>query len=537
MFDPKHFDTNKTLLQECRKLIGDHNASSHAKVVFNEPTIEYRFISSSKTKSDPITDAIGSFYEQYTSQVYSTKILKTILGSTNYTSESLAMNIDLSSDSIMALLSKLSITREKLLECQARIVDNLHKQVDAFIQYIESSVSEDTDVQNVIEVVFTCMAQKGLSNKVDVVEEDRPFIVVGSKIIEALVRRALLTEELILLIKSKNDILKQTILHNPSIQVHHVNKLQTFGLIPNEGPNKTLSEVMKDLFGLEMPHVEYLKDAVGDLQKVIQMSVADTGLPTGLIVHVSPNADMYFDMTSLFQVTQALGSKGVDAAMVQAFDLIRHGTDSSETKSSLLTINVDSGSTQLAYVLWTNNYKTFKFREAPIDKLMISKLLRKSPSPTVEAYNSTFESLMKDHQTNDAINFNKVKYMSFTQDGSEDEFLNKLQTELATYISNRLGGLKGGAILDAVSGKFSDGLFDVLETMKVDLGVLSQQLPPHCHIIYGNMSSKIVSKIKKELAALSEIDQGAIKTMLYVVVKTNDNIYSRTIAGYYLHLA
>lgn len=536
MFDPLHFETNKTLLQECHKLINEHNSTSYKKATFTPPIVEYKFISQHTKDNDPISLEIIQFYETYTSQVYSTHQLKTILGSTDYTTESLAMNIDLSSDSIIALLSKLSITREKLLECRDRIVANLHKQVDEFIDYIAGSVSDNTNIENLIKVVFICMTQKGLSSKVDVVEEDRPFIAVGSRIIEALFKRSMVTEDMVNVIKSKNDTLKQIVLHNPNIKVQSINKLQTFGLVPDEGPNINLSRVMKQLFGLDMPNIESLSNSTDDIQKVLQLSVADTGLPTGLIVIVSPNMDMYFDTTSLSQITQSLGSKGVDTAMVKAFDLIRMGEQPTETKSSLLCINIDE-TTQLAYVLWTNNYKTFKHRSSPIDKLMISKLVRKVPSPTIEAYNTVFEALIKDHQTNDAINFNKVKYMSFAEEGSEDEFLNDLQKGIADYIQKRLNGLRGGAILDALTSEFSEGLFEVLDSFKPKLGILTQQLPSHCHIIYGNVSAKIVSKIKKELTGQSVIDEKVIKELLHVVIKTNDNIYSRVIAGYYLHMA
>lgn len=536
MFDTLHFETNKTLLEECQKLIKDHNSTSYKKVTFIQKSIEYRFISSKTKGHDPICEEIIAFYETYSSQIYATMQLRTILGSTDYTAENLAMNIDLSSDSIISLLSKLSITREKLLECRERIVANIHKQVDTFVEYLSSSITDETNIENIIDVIFTCMTQKGLRNKVDVPEEERPFIKVGSKIIEAIFKKSLLTEDLISLVKSKNDVIKQTVLENPKIQTQSINKLQTFGLIPNDGPNKYLSEVMKELFGLSMPHVESLNGAQDDIQKILQLSISDTGLPTGIIIIVSPNTDMYFDMTSLSQVTKPLGARGVTTDMVKAFDLIKVGKASTESKSALLTINVDETNTQLAYVLWTNDYQMFKFRSSPIDKPTISKLLRKAPSPTIEAYNSVFESLIKDHQTNDAINFNKVKYMSFTQEGGEEQFLSQLQESISTYILNHLGNLNGPSILDAITTNFSDGLFDILDTFKMNLGILSQQLPSHCHIIYGNIASKIVAKIKKELSNQTSIDKKIIAEILHLVIKTNDNIYSRVIAGYYLHM-
>lgn len=537
MFDTLHFEGNSDILQKCHKLVEEHNAISYKKVTFNPQTVEYRFITGSIKSTDPVSNLVVSCYESYSTQMYAIDQIKKIIDSTSYTNDNLSMNIDLSSDSIISLLSKLSFTHDKFLEYRDLLIANLYKQAEVCAEYIVSACSDKTDIKNVIDVIFVCMMQKGISHKIDVDEEIRPFISVGSKLIELLFKNGKLSEELVLDIRLKNDSFKQTILHNLKLQTQNINKLQTFGLVPDEGPNRHLSEIINTLFGLKMPHVDSIENDVDSVRKALQLMTADTGLETGLIIILSPNADIFFDMSTLFNVSQPLGSKGITSEMVKMFDLIKREGQSAIKQSTLLTINVDPDRTKLAYVLWTNNYKTFKSKSSPISNLVIKKLVRKAPSSTIESYNTIFEQIIGEHQVNDAIMFNKVKYMSFTHDGGEDEFLDELQKLLVSYVLKYMQGLKNGEILNAITKKFTDGLFDILDSAKIKLGIMSQELPAHCHIIYGNISKSIVGKIIRDLSTLLQIEERELNEIIKLIVKTNDNIYSRVVAGYYLHIA
>lgn len=527
MFDTLHFETNKTLIQEANKLISEHNTLSYKKANLLIQNVEYKFIRGAKSNNQ-LSDMLIAFYEEYSTQMYVFYQLKEIVDSTSYTTDSLAMNIDLSSDSIGLLLSKLSATRDKLEEITERILNNVHKQAEISCEYIAKTCDENTDIKNVLDVMFSCMIQTGLGSKIDVDESLCPFISVGAKLIELLFKYSKLTPSIVSYIKQENDKLKQKILKISNIRHQKLNKLQTFGLTPEEGPNITLADLIHKLFGLSMPIVDSIQTDSENIEKALQLLTADTGLSTGMIVIVSRNMDMYFDMTSLFNVSQPLGSKGVTSEMVKMFDLIKLGDLASSTESSLITINVDIDKTQMAYVVWTNNYRTFKYKSSPIDNFLIQKLLRKAPSSIIESYNAVFEQMIQDNQVNDAIMFNKVKYMSFTEEGSEEQFLDELQQSLVSYVSKHMNET-------VVSQAFTDGLFDIIDAAKDKLGIMRQQLPAHCHIIYGNIAASIVGKIKKELSV--DMTKDKLEEAIKMIVKTNDNIYSRVIAGYYLHIA
>lgn len=529
MFDALHFESNKSLIKEAAKLVSDHNELSHKKLVFDPPIVEFKFISSaSRYQSSKICTTIINFYEEYASQSYSAFILKPIVEATVYNHDDLAIQIDLSSDAIISLMSKLSITHEKLFDIRERIAANLLTQVNAFIADIAETIL-DKDVDLVIDLVFDCMAQKGLGSKLNIDESVRPFIVAGSKVIEAMFNKGVLTPAQQQVIKTKNDEFKRFILEESKLTpTPTMNKLQTFGLVPREGKNKSLNEIIPELFGLSIPNVNSLEDATKDIHKILQLLTTDTGLSTGIIVIISRNTDVYFDMTSLFQVSKPWGAKGVNEEMINTFDLIKIGGDSTSKQTQTISINVNEH-TQLAYLLWTNDFRTFKYKSSPIDNLLIQKILRKSPSRTIESYNAMFESMIAAQETNDAFEFNKVKYMSFTKDGSEDEFLNELQKSLVAYILKQKNPKE-------MTSEFSDGMFAVLDDSKIKLGILSHQLSPHCHIIYGNMAAKIVGKLKKELYAQPQITPQIVKDIVKLVVCTNDNIYSRVIGGHYLHL-
>ena len=77
-------------------------------------------------------------------------------------------------------------------------------------------------------------------------------------------------------------------------------------------------------------------------------------------------------------------------------------------------------------------------------------------------------------------------------------------------------------------------VLDKIYKMKDQIGV--QSFSSHTMIIYISMANKIVRNLKKLL--INQIaDKEFVEQTLSNIVKSNDNIYSRTIASYYLHLA
>ncbi len=134
-------------------------------------------------------------------------------------------------------------------------------------------------------------------------------------------------------------------------------------------------------------------------------------------------------------------------------------------------------------------------------------------------------------RSDDAFSFNRVKYMSFNNDITEEIFLDDLEARLVKAITKHK---KKRTLKDAADDdSFDDVILSVLDQVKMVMGINVLALPSHCHIIYASMANSILTRLRKEL--LTSDDDLSI--IIWRVVRTNDNIYSRVIASYYLHMA
>jgi hypothetical protein len=362
---------------------------------------------------------------------------------------------------------------------------------------------------------------------------------VGLRIIASIQQSDKLTDGHLQSIKYLNNETKQVLLgsmNKSSVDVSNsFNQLQTFGLIPDEGKNKPIAEIIHGLFGINSEYVGTFASVQTRLSNAMKLITADTGLATGLIIYVSKNADIYFDMESILSSSIENGSGGINQSMVDAFNLIVEFDTSNTKVSDMITINT-SDTTQMAYILWTNDMENFKVRTRPIYASLIKKILRKSPSSTIESYNSMIENVIVESRAGDMISYNHVKYMSFSSEMTEEKYLNLLQSKLSKNIFASIGKLGDAKVKSTIVDiSFNDMLLDTVDSTKSTLGVPSTQIPPHCHIIFASVANGIVNRIKKSLLSLEHVDKESIGDAIKLVVQTNDNIYSRVIAGYYLH--
>jgi len=93
MFDTTNFDLNNTLIDECKKLIDEHNKLSYVPVSLQMETVLYTYISKSIPK-DQLANELISFYEIFTYQMVVAYNLKQIIDSINYTHEDLILHIE-----------------------------------------------------------------------------------------------------------------------------------------------------------------------------------------------------------------------------------------------------------------------------------------------------------------------------------------------------------------------------------------------------------------------------------------------------------
>lgn len=541
MFDSNQINDNNKLIKECEKLIIDHNKISYKQVSLNIPSISFEMINPNFFKfNDPLSAEIIDMYENYLPQMIAVSKLKKIIDMIEYTNEDLSIHINQSSDSIVQIFSSLSHTRMKLIKLYDVMTQNLTIISNSFVNYFYKLITKDTNLAEIINTVFICMKQHGLSDKVGIDMNERYFIHIGIKLIGVLHKSNLLTSNHVDLIKTLNDDLKQVILSVDNRMHRNIafNRLQTFGLTPDEGSTFTLKYIIQKLFGLKIDNDGSLSDLNEHLSKILKLYEADTGLSIGLIIIVSPNQDTYFDMTSLGLISNSNTSSGINEETIKLFDLIKQGNKPSANKSDLITIGINPEQKQSAYVLWTNDLKTFKLKTKSIDSHLIKKIIRNDPSTTIEAYNNKLEKAIVNNRTEDIISFNRVKYMSFNDTITEEVFLKKFQAKIVLTLINAIGKLEGVKLQKAiVEDKFTNELLDSIDAAKNDIGIHPQLLSSHCHIIYASMATSIVYKLKKELILHDMITKTELKDIVKGIVETNDNIYSRVIASYYLHIA
>ena len=543
MFEAINFKSNDKLFEESKKLVDDHNQLSYRKAILNIATeVKFAFINRKETPkyTEPVALDIIRFFELSMSHLIISNELNLIIHGMNYTHEDLVVNIDRSIDTITQLFSSLTDNRIQLTEKFNLINENIEKEINLFIDHIGSSINETSDYKQIIEVIFKCMALEGIHNRIKIQEGYRPFVPVGYKFIEKIFASGYLQDVHILQIQESGIKLKELILGVSPTQLTttKLNRLQTFGLVPDEGPGEALPIIIERFFGIKDIHIQSLTGSLESLEKNLRALETQTTDSRGLLVIVSSNEDNYFDLSSLYNQTRNYGASGITTDMVHTFDLLKKGNKPVAKDYDLISINVDPQKTKCAYLLWTNDYKTFKCRSNPINNDLIQKLLRKAPSPAIESYNSVFEKAMEDAKTDDLVAFNRIKYMSFNDTVTEESFLSKLKSVLVSLIMDKLGKLQNEKFsMASASVEFSKSLLKTMELMKAELGIDTHLLSSHCLIIYASMADKIVNKIKKELVGRSNIAKKDLSEIIDLVAMTNDNIYSRTIASYYLHIA
>jgi hypothetical protein len=523
MFEYQAFANNDKIIEECIALVDKYNDKADMQMKLLTPVIRYKHIGKYKTDNRLSKDII-SLYEAYARQISTAESIATILKHIDDSLDEISFQIDRSPDMIASVLSDIAYIRADLERHRAAIINGVNGEVSAFVTRVSDYISntDDIDFADTINVLFACMKQY------------YSFIVVGLRVVKCFSENGVLDEDHTISIRNANNEIKQAILNaRESDEIGGINQLQTFGLVPDEGSSKSLREVIRDLIGLDSNYCDQFASAKTQLIKSMRLITADTGLRTGLIIQVSNNSDIYFNMQSL-SARMPTGLTGISSAMIATYDIIREpATDTLVKDSSLITINV-SDSTQLAYVLWTNDMKTFKSRTRPIDGPVIKKLIRNKPSSIIDAYNSIMDKVFTDSHTDDIVSFNQIKYLSFSNEMTEDKFLTLVHARLLKYATKYVIGRDNSKKIIAGS-PFDEKVLDIIDESKSDLGLTRRSMPPHCHVIYASAANLLVSRLKKNLLSLDSIDDKSVDAAVGDVVRSNDNIYSRTIAAYYLH--
>ncbi len=531
MFDTNIFDKNELIIKKIQSEIEHHNKISYQR--FDVPIVHVHI--PFKQSEDVLIEELVKYYSAFISQYAYYEDISAMLLKYEYTIDDLVMHIDRSKPAIVNIMASLSKIRQTIVTQHGYLKQNLKTMDDGFINGFKKRVSEIIDPAEYIKMLFQCVNHKLATNKFSY-----SFLSVAVRIIEIIHQHFKLSDSVIDMIKKMNSDLKQALLHSESQSEsgESYNRLQTFNVLPDERTNQPLSTIIHSLFGINTNAIDMTGNSISKLEKVMHLITADTGVSTGLIVLVSPNHDTYFDMSSLYTLKSNFGSRGVSKEMVDTFDLIRVGNKSSVKNSYMIPIAVNEDSTQMAYVLWTNDLKTFKYRCTPIHEATIKKILRRSASSTIEAYNKLMFQSINASRDQDMISFKRVKYMTFDKSVDEGSFINMLQDAIVNKIMKKLDSVdksKHSYIIGDES--FTDMILDVIEKHKSKMGVNLKLLSSHTNLIFSSVSLKIAARIKKELLSHHPIDRDIVVDSVQFAVRSNDNIYSKVIASHLLDVS
>jgi hypothetical protein len=482
-------------------LIKNHNQVSYKKLVVDYETVKF------KTNS-----IISDFMEQYLTLVNATTMIKNAYSMTNYSHDDIHMNVDRSIDYVIELFSTLSKVRDDMKKHISLIEFNMDRCIDSYNGIISADLKSlnDDDIIDFISKTYKQM------------KENNVFIEYGSRLISIIIRWIIPQNKQNVLdhITDLNYQLKKEMNKLDGILTKkvHTNRLQRFGLVPDEGTNESLSNVIKRLFGLSIDVNSENMVSIETFERIIKILQADTGVSTGIILIVSPNTNIYFNMTDLFKRKAPPAYQGITKDMINRYELIEtYSTSESVKKSQLIVLGKDI---KVGYVLWTNDMKKFKWKSNTIDHKYLDRIIRNSPSDIVQSINDKLEKLLEIDHADDIVEFNKVKNMAFNEKHTEEIFLETLATKIFDILKKHNN-----------MEKTNTSLFKVFESMKQELGA-HRKLNGHTQVIYASMAFDIINKLKAMLYSGYTFKNLA---EVRVIVSPNDNIYSRVISSYYLH--
>lgn len=542
MYESKELALIKELIDKCQDQIKQHNEISFRKVKLDLPKLTFSAINYDKKKyTDTLSLNIIKFYEFYCNQSIIVNEIKQIIPTITYAENDLIIKYNRSLTAILEIYEQLKEITNSVSDIATQL-DSIHKSAHTgFVNYIKPLINEQIDIDEVIRLIYKCMEERGQVKKNDY-NEKRPFTKIGPLIIELLYNANLINDSATKLIIDLNKKLKYKILNIDESELiqYKKNKYQKFGAVPDEGENQNLKPIIKKLFGVDIHDFESIYDAVEPLTNMLKQIENETGESKGIIVHLSRNEDNYFDISPLYNQTKSYGSSGVSTQMIKSFDLVKQGNPTTIKSFDTLFISIDPSKIKQAYVLWTHDLKTFKFKSEPIDSYRVINLLRRSPSPTVNEFNKRMGEVITKRlaEGTTMADYHKVKYMAFTDNITEESFLNKLCGLLIEHILKTLAKVDPSKMESFVKNRsFSEQLYEIIDAERHHLGIPPRLYFDDWQMTYETITFQIISKLKKAIIKNPIIEKANIKDIVKSTIIINKNIYTRTISLYFLELA
>lgn len=441
---------------------------------FNEYGYVTIKVSESDFKTSKKTNELSKIFNSFMYQRLMVNNINEIINSFEFSIDDISVAIDRSPDSVLQIYSGMNERISLLKEYTGRILENLY-EIKNFMPELDETfldqLYEHMEYMEFIPISYEIIKKMKIVNKENVKEKINDL-------------------------KSK--------LFKVNQDQNRFNKLQTFNIIPDDGSQLKLKDALELLFNLKLNSDKL------DLKQLLKLITADTGVQTGLIINLSSNEDKYIDLSSL---TSNKLPNVVNASMIEAYNIIKTRTRSKKLKDEVMAINIDNDNA-LVFVMWTHDMEYFKIRKTPLLGSEIKKILRQAPSKLIESINNTFQEdiIKKINNSGDLVNYKSTKYMAFKENLDEKTFLEKLKKNIKTNLKHNKNSLR--AVLNAC------------DSSKFELGILT----PHAKLIYASMATKLAIAVEKHMIINKKINDEE----LHLIIFSNDNIYTRTMASYYL---
>lgn len=527
--------SSTAIIEECIAILNKQNKDSYR--IIKVPKLEATIFNASKmlVPNHLFDTQLIQFYKDFLPVIQFTHNLKYTIKSMVYTNEDLSINIDRSPAFILDLEHKLHDYKLSIDKHYEQLVVNNSNIIKSYCKHIHTNINDYSIDLNTITIIFKCM------------EYDFKFIPYGSNIFTQLFADKLITSEYqqsILELSNDLKVKYLSVISTPNdnkMTMSQSQLLQTYNITPST-PNLSLSQIFKQLFGLTTNiTIDNLESALKSTSKTLTKHIS-------FVIISKHNNDFYYDIDNLFdreKLSKLTSSIGVSNDYIDIFKTLQSNLISKKVAAGIHKYNYSDTTDQRSlpsvsnaisecYVLWTNDFIHFKLRSSPVPNNIINKIISNKSSEVIDLYNSCFEQKLLDIIKNDTlISYKQIKYLSFDIDDEEVTFIEKLCKSVGKYIKS-IGNINNESNMTDKLIKIIQTEFDNFKPFHISKSISMQPI-----LIYNNIAIQIANRVKKDITQWYNNKEpvNQIDVIIKAIIASNDNIYTKFIASYYLDMS
>ncbi len=510
--------SSAAIIEECIAILNKQNKDSYRTI--KVPKLES--IAFQEVSKHLFDTQLIQFYKDFLPIIQFTHNIKYSIKDMIYTNDDLSINIDRSPAFILDLEHKLYDYKLSIDKHYEQLISNNSNIIKSYCHHLHTHNNDYHIDLDTITLLFKCM------------EYDFKFIPFGSTIFAQLFADKLITSEYQQKISELSNALKikyLSVINSPNdnkMSVTQSQLLQTYNLTPST-PNLSLSQIFNQLFGLTADiSIDKLESALKSTSKTLNKHVS-------FIVIAKHNNDFYYDIDNLFdreKLSKLTSSIGVSNDYIDIFKTLQSNLITKKVTAGIHKYNYSD--TAECYVLWTNDFIHFKLRKSHVPNKIISKIINNQSSKVIDLYNSCFEQKLLDIIKNDTlVSYKQIKYLSFDIDDEEVTFIEKLCKSIGKYIKS-IGNINNESNMTDKLIKIIQTEFDNFKPFHISKSISMQPI-----LIYNNMAIQIANRIKKDITQWYNNKEpvNQIDVIIKAIIASNDNIYTKFIASYYLDMS